>query len=535
MSGILYKTPIESASPDPRPVVRPSGTVGAAARTALRWLGQAIDTLEQHPVVVILILSALYFWATYAITFYKQLWDDEFFTYYIAEAGFKGTWQALLTGADQHPPTFYWLVHLFDLVFGFGHETFRLPSILAFWSISLLLFRYISRRTSNLMGCAAMLFPTSSHLFYYAVESRGYALLMMFSALAFIAWQAAAAGVRRRLTVPLLGLALVAAFCSHYYAILVLIPLGLGELTRLIRDRRADWAVWLACAAPVIPIILFLPIINGARKYSHTFWAPPSIEVLAGCYHLICSSMEIFACVALAFVWGILGRNASTTKHRPARIAFTLPEVVTLVAFAMIPIFGFVLAHVTHGFWPRYFSPCIVGITILLAVTGHIVSRGSPSFAAAMLFLMILCTLERTYLLRLESRGLASEAREGYHQMLAAAEADEPIAIAESSIFHKLWFYGPRDFRWRISYLSDPAYSIKYLGHDTVDRGLLELKPWFGENVQPFREYAARTPRFLVYGRVGEWTWITQGLLEEHLHAVLVGRHGDRIALQVTH
>ena len=531
----LDENSIETVSPEASPGDLSSGPFGKSAHAVLRRLGQGIEALERRPVVVILVLTIAYLWATFTIAHYKQLWNDEFFTYYLAGAGFKGAWQALLTGADQHPPAFYWLIHLFTNVLGFGHVTFRLPSILAFWSMSLLLFWIVSWRTSNLMGYAAMLFPTSSNLFFYAVESRGYALLMMFSALAFVAWQAAASGVRRRLTVPLLGVALVGAFCSHYYAILVMIPLGLGEVTRLIRNRRADWAVWAACATPLIPIVLFLPVVRAAGSYSQHFWAKPSVEILAACYQLIGGAMEFFACVTLAYVWWSIVRRSGSARPPAGRITASPHEVVAVVGFALIPVFGFVLANtVTHGFWPRYAATCIIGITILCAVAAHAVSRGSASFAAALVVLLLCFSAKRTHGLVRQGQGEAADTLANYHAMVALAGPNEPIVITELDLFHKLWFYGPPELRARIALVADREMAMRYVGIDTVDRGLLDLKPWFMENVQPFREFTAHTPRFLVYSYVGEWTWLPQGLIDEHLHVDLVTQHGDKVALQVT-
>jgi hypothetical protein len=279
---------------------------------------------------------------------------------------------------------------------------------------------------------------------------------------------------------------------------------------------------------------LFLPVLNAARTYSHHFWAKPSGEGLAACYQLLCGAMEFFACLTLAYVWRTLSRGGSA-RPPAGRVEAGLHEAVAVVGFVMIPLFGFVLAStVTHGFWPRYFATCVVGITILLAVTGHVISRGSRSFAAALVLVLLCFTADRTHGLLREGKGRAAETLASYHTMLALAGPDEPIAITGLEDFHRLWFYGPREFRARIAYLVDQDMSIKYLGSDTVDRGLLDLKPWFGENVQPFRDYTARTPSFLVYGYVGQWMWLGQGLIDEHRHAELVAQHGNELALQVT-
>src|SRR5437588_6535199 len=71
----------------------------------------------------------------------KLLWDDEFFTLYISRAGsMRGILDALATGADQHPPPFYYLTHLITALFGTSHLTVRLLPMFGFGLMCLCLF-----------------------------------------------------------------------------------------------------------------------------------------------------------------------------------------------------------------------------------------------------------------------------------------------------------------------------------------------------------------------------------------------------------
>ena len=52
------------------------------------------------------------------------------------------------------------------------------------------------------------------------------------------------AGNRRGLYVPMLALALAAGVWNHYFAVLTLAPLLVGEATRLRQVRRPDWPMY---------------------------------------------------------------------------------------------------------------------------------------------------------------------------------------------------------------------------------------------------------------------------------------------------
>ena len=108
---------------------------------------------------------------------------------------------------------------------------------------------------------------------------------------------------------------------------------------------------------------------------------------------------------------------------------------------------------------------------------------------------------------------------------------DLPIAMAEISPMHMLAFYAPSRLRDRLYYVSKPASSIEYLGHDTIDQGLLDLQPWFIPlTAVPYEWFLANFNEFLTYGYVGEWTWMSYELGTESRYTTnLVGRDRDRL------
>src|SRR6266481_124886 len=179
------------------------------------------------------VFTVLYAIPTVYLAHLKLFWDDEFFTLYLSRTP---TWQdllqALATGADQHPPSFYYLTHLMTTVFGSGHVTVRLPAILGFWLLCICLYEIVRDLATPEWAVVAMFFPLSTGFYYYASEARGYGLVCGFSALAMLSWMRSAAHRKRTAYVPLLAVSIAAGVASHYYAVLVVVALALGELIR---------------------------------------------------------------------------------------------------------------------------------------------------------------------------------------------------------------------------------------------------------------------------------------------------------------
>jgi 4-amino-4-deoxy-L-arabinose transferase-like glycosyltransferase len=224
-------------------------------------------------------VSLVYFTATSLLASRKPMWNDELFTYFIAQApSLSGIWSALLTGADQTPFPFYVLTRWSLGLFGVNEWALRLPEMIGVWVAGLCLFHITARQTEGLYGFVAMvfLFVTGANLYSY--EARPYGLVLAFSSLAWLCWQQATSGRSRKLSVLGLAASLAAAVCCHYYAVFVFIPLGVGEFVRSVVRQRVDWPIWFAMTGALSPLLFLSPLIQQARTYSQGFWARPSLQ-----------------------------------------------------------------------------------------------------------------------------------------------------------------------------------------------------------------------------------------------------------------
>ena len=232
--------------------------------------------------------SVLYFVTTGLLASWKLMWNDELYSFYTSRLpSTSDIWSALSTGADQIPPLFHMINRASFTVFGVNHLSIRLPEVVGFWVMTLCLFQFVSKRSSPVYGFAAMLFPLVTFAYDYAYEARPYGLVLGFAGLSLLCWQSAAEGSHRKVSLLGLALSLAAAVSSHYYAVLLLFPLALGEVVRSFSRRQLDRPIWIAFGLALTPLILFWPLITQATRYSVNFWSRPEWESIPGFFYFL--------------------------------------------------------------------------------------------------------------------------------------------------------------------------------------------------------------------------------------------------------
>jgi hypothetical protein len=110
-----------------------------------------------------------------------------------------------------------------------------------------------------------------------------------------------------------------------------------------------------------------------------------------------------------------------------------------------------------------------------------------------------------------------------------------PIVTGSSDLFYKFSYYGLRRRESRYIFLADTEHARKYLGHDTVDRSLLALNPWFGLHVERYPEYIARENKYLLLsGLDPDWDWVPSALLDDNRQLRVVRRTGHALLFSVS-
>jgi hypothetical protein len=412
--------------------------------------------------------------------------------------------------------------------------------MLGFWVMSLALYAFVARRTSRLAGVAAAAFPLVTQFYYYAFEARPYGIVLGFAAAALACWQSVTDGERRALLLPTLTLMLAGAVSTHYYAVFVIAALAVGEVVRSIERRSVDVAVWTALLLPGLVLIPHLSLIRAAAAYSGAFWSPPQWVNIPDYYSnllapaLIPAAALALYAVVVASLW---------TRQRPV-VPAARPqrhEVAAVLAFIAIPVVCVVLAKaVTGAFVDRYAISGLIGCAALVGLGIGMAAAHRPTLPLA----AVICLLSWFAL---------SSAREyiqptGFSQPIRQSTVDRPdqwtaawrgsglpVVIADPQTFVVLSHYSRPEFRSRIVYLADPDLALKALGHNSVERGMLDLiGPWFGMHVVHYQPFLADHPAFLLYGdfvRLSFLNWILPDLQARGMRTELLNRSGDNLLL----
>ncbi len=477
-------------------------------------------------------ILGLYLVLTVRLAQLKPIWTDEFFTLYLSRLGPAQLWRALLTGGDQHPPPFYLLHHVFLRSLGEVPWVLRLPSILGFLMMMLCLFWLVARRTSVSYGLLAMLVPLVTVGQDFAYEARGYSLLLGFGALAAICWQQSGDGKWRIPGSVGLAAALIGGVCSHYYAVLLIPAFALAEAVRSLRCKRWAPGTWVALSTAVVPLIAFYPLIRASSGFAATFWAKARLSEISVYYQQILGPgvTGLLLCLALG---GMV--RAAWGRSRPPRIGLsnTVPpeEFALGLALSVAPIvaYGFGKA-ITGVFAWRYAIGGALGLAMLFTYVCFRLFRGSVVAAWLMVFVCI-----ATFSLGARAQMHTFAGRQvALHNLIAwlarGTQGSEPLVIGDSEAFYELSYYSPAAMQSRYVYLADTNRARKYLHHDTIDRSIGLLAPWFRLNVQPYQPYLQAHPRMTVFWVPNSgWNWLLFALVDEGRQLTVLGQTNEHI------
>lgn len=488
-------------------------------------LGAAIER-RARPLLALLLAAVAA--VTLVLAHRKPLWNDELFTYYISRLpGVDDMWSELETGVEQTPLSFYVATRASLEVLGDGGIAIRLPELLGFLLMTACVFLFVERRSSPLYGLVAAVFPLTTIAYGYAYEARAYGLVLGFSAAALVCWQVVAEGGRhRRLAALGLAVSLAAAVGSHYYAVLILVPLLAGEIARASVRREIDWLVLASFGGALIPLLAFAPLIAEAKDYSTTFWAQPTWNAAVRFYPD--SLMDRPLGVAVGVFAAIVAWRARGSLRRSDRRLARPHELVALVTLALLPVFGVALGKaVTGAYTDRYVLSAIIGIAILLALAAWWTDGAAPVLGLSLLLVFGLFAGARI----VEREGDAAADADAQVQALAFLEGHgrtgAAIAVASPHDFFELSHRGARRDGPRLIYLSDPALARKHLETDAVELGVLGMRDIAPLRVERYRRFIASHPRFVVYGRGRAWDWLTPELEASGARTRVIARNPE--------
>ncbi len=358
---------------------------------AERLLGRCAE-LEQRlskQVWLLATLAAIVFFAgSIATDISRPFWYDELFTRYISRLDSPSLiWQALRMSVDNQPFPFYVISHYSQRVFGDNAFAIRFPGTLGFGVMCVCIYVFTRMRTNRLYAMGAALFPFSSGALYYATEGRPYGIELGFCGLMLVSWQAACGSRYRKLAIAGLAVSVAGAVSSHYLAVLLLIPIGVGELSRTIMRRRLDLAIWAALLTGLTPLLAYLPLLQATQVYKANFWAPPSFKAFVECYQWL-QTPALVPALVVAFVLATVSSRGKLAAGLEPAARVPLYEGVAVAAFVLLPVYQAAISPVTGVLLARYALGIVAGAGILLGFGFYRAGRSSAGVALAFLATM---------------------------------------------------------------------------------------------------------------------------------------------------
>lgn len=491
-------------------------------------------------VLCALLLLALFVAGALGRAHVRPLWHDELFTLAVAQQpGVAGIWQALQTGVDLNPPLYYLLVQQTARVVATESLAVRLPAVLGFALMLGSVAAFVRARCGSIVGGAAAATIALSGVAPYAYEGRPYGLVLGCAGLALLAWQqvdVAPARVTRATWTLVLFVALAAAVSSHYYAVLLPLPIAIGEGVRTVRHGRWRPGTWAALGLPLALVWAWRPLINVAQRFAPAFWSRPTPDAAVVAYRDMLATLGGPLTVALAAIAVIAGltRTGWLPPARTPRGRAGVPghELVALAAFTALPIAGVLLALFATGAWhERYAVSAIVGIAGLVAAGLHASGTIALRTVSTVLLLAFAAqSASRALDWRVPPRAPAALAVVTSHA--TSLLTSMPMLASDGLTFVELAHYAPRELVDRLAYALKPPSVIARTGTDSENRALEQLARLTSVlRLERFETFLARERPFAVIGRA---SWVIDELRARGLPLQWLAAEGD-LQLFVVH
>ena len=338
------------------------------------------------------------------------------------------------------------------------------------------------------------------------------------------------------MALAVLAVSIAVAINTHYYGVLILVPLCAAELVRALQSRRVDLPVLLSLGVGMAGVVFLLPFLKGAASFhSHYQVGTVPRHLITQSYNHILLGRDAFSTKVnqlLAISLGIISVMVLWSCIRQLRRkTLNLPdaEFVFLVTLAALPFFSFLLGRfITNAVVPRYSLGSIIGITALLAIALLPLFRNDRFGRIALLLLFA------TFAYRGISGVITVQgATEGARASLILSPEIKAAILASPS---KLLYTQDIDFFGRASYYEPDAsvrshmalvYSnseeMRWNHIDTDSTLILHLKSISNYTILPYESLAAQPGEHIFVVSQGGWNWIEQAFEAEHVEVKSIG------------
>ncbi len=449
------------------------------------------------------------------------------------------------------PLVYQALAHVSTLIFGVSAFAIRLPSLLGFLAMQLCLYLFVRRIAGSRAALVALILPALSGTLYYAAEARPYGALLGIFGLVLIAYQSATrpemmsssfrSAAEESASLPLatktspptsrttaliaLALGLALAPNTHYFAILIFIPIALAELTRAVQRRKLDWPLIAAIATGFIALAGILPFQPAVARFRLHYYndAPTRPSIISSSYRylLINYPLDGWARRLLLLLLSatiLLAVCACIRRSRRNPDTFPTQELVLILSLTLLPAFGYILAvFVTHGMEVRYVLGAIIGIAALLAIaiapSLHQPRSAIITLATITLALLIIATARIRAEQRTSAAIRASLVVPATLKQQLLTSPDPNLYFNENGTFLVAAWYEPDpEVRSHFALFYSFDEEIRYRRRDTSSLGSEHMTHFTGFPILTYDQLRALPGPHTIVQFTDPWDWTTDAL-----------------------
>jgi 4-amino-4-deoxy-L-arabinose transferase-like glycosyltransferase len=501
-----------------------------------------VGSISKHENLYLWLATAIFTLSNIYHACTVPLWFDEFFTLFLSRlSSFQDMLKAM--PADGQPPLQYPLTHLSMAWLGQTEFAVRLPELVAYLAVGLLVYRIVRLHGTAVQALFAESMVMGAYISFQAYTARPYGMLLAFTAMTFACWQTAAIRQTQRL-LPLCGVALgiAGAILSHHYG---LIYVGLfvcfGETVRLMQRRKFDGPMLAAIFIGGLALGVTLPLahkshllLGEAVLHSTNYFFRPKLGDLR-----IYLQMAPWSLLILVLVFGLLPWH----KRSARQPILGLPQVplhawaAVITLSLLLPIMLLTSAFATGVFASRYAIGASLGLALLAA-------WGLPRLGklrtcwpyvlsgSTLCFLLLVATHLALAQLR-EPIGKARPAEQAVSKLLFDVPKGLPIVVANGLDYAPQWWYSPAEVRGRLIYLSDLPYAVKQ-PEFLPDLSLAIDRSYAPLPIADYHSFIASNSQFLLLctGHP-RFNWISPRLSGEGWHLDVIAKSGQDVLYKV--
>ena len=291
---------------------------------------------------------------------FQCFWYEETYTRTIAQMTFSQIWTVIIS-TDFTPPLFYYIEHIFGLLFGYGNDALRAPSVI-FGVATIPAMYWLGKEYKDEIAglfCAGVL-ATLYPMIYFSQFARTYALTIFFFVIVLIYYIKMNNGNTDKKTILLFGLMSGLCTWSHLYSA---IPIGIMIADSIWTLKSPKLSVYLAMLYTVIimPLIQMPYTLLNLRLKTRVTTDPNELQFGLKWYEMIATTPTEFFSTIFPFI-GILTVSGLFIEQINGRgkIAFKL------IAIAIITIISGIVLSPFTPMYPRYYLT-VATIFILIA------------------------------------------------------------------------------------------------------------------------------------------------------------------------